>query len=181
MGSTAADNTMSDVPSASDYGDFLLGPGPLVSKTPVDFNNAGLDEYDGLYAVVLDGVLSPQECQTLVRIAEESTIANSSDGTATWERAMVNVGGGMQVMAEETRKCGRIIMDSQEIVDRLWERVRGYIPELFELSNSPDVTGEGPAKRREIWRHTRLNERMRFLKYTSGEFFKRKLCSWRAS
>jgi hypothetical protein len=134
-----------------------------------------LDEYDGLYAVVLDGVLSPDECRNLVRLAENSTKPSTGSDSAIWERAMVNVGGGMQVMSEGTRKCGRIIMDSQDIVDQLWERVGPHLPELLVLSSSPDITGEGPAKRREIWRLTRLNERMRFLKYTQGEYFKRML------
>lgn len=88
---------------------------------------------------------------------------------------MVNVGNGMQVMNEDTRKYGRIIMDSQDIVDRIWDRIRSYVPELLELANAPDVTGEGPAKRRETWKMTRLNERMRFLKYTRGEYFKCRL------
>jgi hypothetical protein len=35
------------------------------------------------------------------------------------------------------------------------------------------VTGNGPAKRGETWKVTRLNERGRYLKYTGGEYFKR--------
>ena len=152
--------------------DFLESQIGHINKTIIDFVAAGLDEYDGLYAVVLDGVLTPEECRTLVQIAEYSAMHRPAS-SMPWERAMVNVGGGMQIMAEDTRKCGRIIMDDQDIVDRLWKRVRDLVPELLELANCPDVTGEGPAKRRETWRFTRLNERMRFLKYTEGEYFKR--------
>lgn len=78
-------------------------------------------------------------------------------------------------MYEDTRKCGRIIYDEPELVARLWERVKDLVPELHELVCKPEVTGSGPAKRREVWKMTRLNERMRFLKYTAGEYFKRKL------
>jgi hypothetical protein len=155
------------------FGEFLREPAPNITRTVVDFKSSGLEEYDGLYAVILEGVLSPVECRMLVRFAEESTRAGSLDGTVQWERAMVNVGGGMQVMSEDTRKCGRIIMDSQDIVDRLWVRVKPHVSDLLELKNLPDVTGDGPAKRREVWKLTRLNERMRFLKYARGEYFKR--------
>jgi hypothetical protein len=48
---------------------------------------------------------------------------------------------------------------------------------LHEVVGQPEVTGSGPVKRREVWKMTRLNERMRFLKYTKGEYFKRELCS----
>jgi hypothetical protein len=78
-------------------------------------------------------------------------------------------------MYEDTRKCGRIIFDSQEIVDKIWDRVKDFVPELHKIQAAPMVTGSGPSMRRETWALTRLNERMRFLKYTSGEYFKRKL------
>lgn len=157
-----------------DLGELLLKPAVSVKKTIVDFKSAGLSEYDGLYAIVLENVLSRDECRALVQLAERS-VMRGAENTVAWERAMVNVGGGMQVMAEDTRKCGRIIMDNQEIVDRLWLRVQDHIPELIELANMPDVTGEGPAKRRETWKMARLNERVRFLKYARGEYFKREL------
>ena len=42
------------------------------------------------------------------------------------------------------------------------------------LKYMPHVTGFGPAKRNETLRMTRLNERMRFLKYTNGQYFRRR-------
>jgi hypothetical protein len=80
-------------------------------------------------------------------------------------------------MYEDVRKCGRIIWDSQDIVTRIWERVKGLVPELTVIANQPLVTGTGPSKRREVWRYTRCNERMRLLKYTAGEYFKRESSS----
>ena len=35
----------------------------------------------------------------------------------------------------------------------------------------------GPTKRKEVWKVTRLNERLRFLKYVGGEYFRRELSS----
>jgi len=146
--------------------DFLTGPPPNPTITPVDFANSLLPQYSSLYATVLDGILSPEECRTFVSLAEAST-------SNVWERALINVGGGRQVHMEDVRKCGRIIWDDQEVVNRLWDRVKTMLPELHTIANQPDVTGDGPTKRREVWKMTRLNERMRFLKYTAGEYFKR--------
>jgi hypothetical protein len=85
---------------------------------------------------------------------------------------MVNVGSGQQRLYEDTRKCGRIIWDDRDMVAKLWARIADSVPDIHQLQNWADVTGIGPAKRQEIWKVTRLNERMRFLKYVGGEYFK---------
>jgi hypothetical protein len=145
---------------------FLKGPAPKLERTQIDFTEEGLPCYDGLWAVILDGVMSEEECEQLVAAAEATT-----DGK--WERAMVNIGGGMQAMYEDTRKCGRIIWDNEVLMARLWARIEGAVPEIHRLENMVEVTGNGPAKRNEVWKVTRLNERARFLKYIGGEYFKR--------
>ncbi|CBX97899.1 hypothetical protein IAQ61_000918 [Plenodomus lingam] len=144
---------------------FLEGPAPSISRHDIDFAKAGLNEYDGAWAVVLDGVMTEEECNQLVAAAEATT-------NGKWERALVNVGGGMQALYEDTRKCGRIIWDSREIMAKLWARIEALVPEIHELKNWADVTGNGPYKRNETWRVTRLNERGRYLKYQGGEYFK---------
>jgi hypothetical protein len=149
--------------------DFLSTPAPNLTKTTVDFAASGLPDFAGLWAVVLDGVLSKAECDLLVAAAEAT-----ADGV--WERAMVNIGGGMQQMIEETRSCGRIIWDNRALMEKLWARIEGSVPEICRLEKWASVTGNGPAKRGEVWRVTRLNERGRFLKYVGGEYFRRKLC-----
>ena len=145
---------------------FLSGPAPNLTRTDVDLRKAGiLPAYDNLWAVVLDGVLSEEECDVFIAAAESTT-----DGM--WERALVNVGGGMQALYEDTRKCGRIIWDDRDVMAKLWARIEGAVPEIHKLHNWAHVTGNGPVKRDEIWKLTRLNERMRFLKYVGGEYFK---------
>ncbi|KAF2735761.1 hypothetical protein EJ04DRAFT_511542 [Polyplosphaeria fusca] len=147
------------------YEGFLEGPAPNLSREDVDWKKGGIPEYEGQWATVLDGVLTEKECDLLVAAAEART-----DGV--WERAMVNVGGGMQMLAEDTRNCGRIIWDDRDIVAKLWARVEAAVPEIHRLEKWVDVTGNGPAKRKEVWKVTRLNERMRILKYIGGEYFK---------
>ncbi|KAF2853482.1 hypothetical protein T440DRAFT_465874 [Plenodomus tracheiphilus IPT5] len=144
---------------------FLEGPAPALERSDINFVKENLPEYEGVWAVVLDGVMTEEECNQLVAAAEATT-----DGT--WERALVNIGGGMQAMYEDTRKCGRIIWDNREVMAKLWARIEASVPEIHELRNWADVTGNGPFKRNETWKVTRLNERGRYLKYTGGEYFK---------
>jgi hypothetical protein len=74
---------------------------------------------------------------------------------------------------EDTRKCGRIIWDERDLMAKLWARIEASVPEIHRLENWASVTGNGPQKRNEVWKVTRLNERARFLKYVGGEYFKR--------
>lgn len=147
--------------------DFLSGPGPQVQKSDVDFRYTELPEYEGRYATVLDNVFTKDECDTLVRAAE-------AQSNGTWEQAMINIGGGAQTLMTDTRDCGRIIWDDTEVVERIWSRVKNLVPEIESLKGMARVTGNGPAMRGETWKMTRLNERMRFLKYGAGQYFKRK-------
>lgn len=66
---------------------FLSGPGPETTKQPIDFQKTELPEYENYYACILDGVLTADECASLIKGAEAHT-----DGR--WQVAMVNVGNG---------------------------------------------------------------------------------------
>ncbi|EME82944.1 uncharacterized protein MYCFIDRAFT_211204 [Pseudocercospora fijiensis CIRAD86] len=148
-------------------GDFLARPAPNMTAKKIDFSQTTLPEYHGLYAVILDDVLSAEECDQFIKAAEATT-------KGEWERAMINVGGGRQRLMTDSRNCGRIIWDSKEVVAKIWKRIE-HVPEVQEivrLQNVPEVFGNGPAKRDEVWTFTRPNERMRFLKYVGGEYFR---------
>lgn len=144
--------------------DFLSSPGPRVRKNDVDFKYHGLPEYEGRYATVLDNVFTKDECDTLVRAAE-------AQSNGTWEQAMINIGGGAQVLMTDSRDCGRIIWDDIDVVERIWSRVKGSVPEIEYLMGTAKVTA---VPRGETWKMSRLNERMRFLKYGEEQYFKRK-------
>jgi len=146
--------------------DFLSTPSPNITFQKIDFTKTPIPEYAGLNAFIIDNALSKSECQTLVEAAEATT-------NGVWEQAMVNVGMGMQQLMKDVRDCGRIIWDSQAVVDAIWSRVSALVlPEMEGLKNAPRITGAGPAKRGETWKLTRPNERMRFLKYGAGQYFK---------
>ncbi|KAK1072228.1 hypothetical protein LTR12_005827 [Friedmanniomyces endolithicus] len=146
---------------------FLSEPAGNITVHRIDFRETDLPQYHGLYAVLLDNVLSIEECATLIKVAEAST-------TKGWERAMINVGGRRQVLMEDERCCGRIIYDSPDIAGKVWKRIE-HLPEVQEiirLEAVPKIFGNGPGKRGEVWRFSRPNERLRFLKYVGGEYFR---------
>jgi len=101
--------------------------------------------YDGYYAITLENVLSDAECDRLIAFTE----------AAGYEEALVNVGGGNQIKALDYRNSGRVIIDDADFADALLQRIGKYIPSEFEG-----------------WSRVAINERMRFLRYNPGEFFK---------
>jgi hypothetical protein len=167
------ESEMAEDPSAASFPTSLLADPnpPNLAITRIDFAKTDVPEFAGRYAVILDGVLTYDECKALVQAAEEQ-------GNGEWERAMVNIGQGQQMLSPTVRNCGRIIWDSHELGRRLWARISSALPELQELKGLDDVCGKFSVRRGEVWGKPRLNERMRFLKYTGGEYFKGKL-RWR--
>jgi hypothetical protein len=82
----------------------------------------------------------------------------------------VSLGPGWEAPAPGYRESDRIIWDQQTIVDRLWERC-AQAEGLRELLA---VIPPDPYMRGGKWKFSRFNERMRYLKYTPGQYFKRK-------
>ncbi|KAK3392084.1 hypothetical protein B0T20DRAFT_362531 [Sordaria brevicollis] len=125
------------------------GVTPPPTLTEIDWSQTDVPENKGLYAVVLDGVLTREECETLLKLAEGSVPLekwiDSEHGETTgepaaaaeggveggtkekgsktpWTPALVNIGMGYEVLTPSYRNSSRIIWDQQDIVDRLWER-----------------------------------------------------------
>ncbi|KAH8893274.1 hypothetical protein GQ53DRAFT_108014 [Thozetella sp. PMI_491] len=150
-----------------------------VTITPIDWSQTVLPENDGRYAVLLDNVLSPSECAELQRLAESSVrpIDRGSDGNP-WQPALVNYADGFEVLVTDYRNSDRIIWDRQDIADRLWERclqAPGLREKLTVIKDDDMILGmrnlwdEGDERR---WEFRRVNQRLRFLKYTPGQFFR---------
>jgi hypothetical protein len=110
-----------------------------------------IPEYDGLYAVVLDSVFTPAECNALVRVAEASSAGPS--GVPEWQPAMIDVGGGRQRYEPDARDCGRILWDDRAVVEAILNRVRTSVPELefLDANSWTHVTGSKACS----WRMTR--------------------------
>ena len=77
-------------------------------------------------------------------------------------------------MSVDSRKSGRVIFDSSDVAGRLLDRLMPFMREceIDVVKNRPLVTGLGPAKRGEALRLSRLNERLRFLRYEGGDYFR---------
>jgi hypothetical protein len=144
---------------------FLSSPPPKPTKTKIDFYNTLLPEYTGSYAVIIDDAFTPSECAQLIKAAE-------ARNNGVWEQAMINVGNYQQTLMLDARDCGRIIWDDHAVVEKIWSRVKDLVPEIHMVKDKPGVTGWGPAKRKETMQMTRLNERMRFLRYGEGQYFR---------
>ncbi|KAK3316980.1 oxidoreductase domain-containing protein [Apodospora peruviana] len=140
-----------------------------ITVQEIDWSRTKLPENKDRYAVVLDHVLSPSECETLLRMAEESVADRGKSGTRTWRPALVNVGGGWEALDKEYRNSDRIIWDNQAIMDRLWERCARADGIREKLAALTIQRGRGEPRR---WEFSRFNQRMRFLKYTGGQFFR---------
>lgn len=145
--------------------DFMSEAAPNITKSKIDWSQTALPEYSNAYAVVLDNVLTPLECAQLVAAAE-------AHNNGTWDLALLRSGQATMRLATEIRNSERILWDDADIVARLWARVAPHVPELQTITNQPDVTGRRPVIVGEIWDVMGLNERMRFLRYGPGEYFR---------
>ncbi|KAI7786390.1 oxidoreductase domain containing protein [Diaporthe eres] len=157
-----------------------------VTISPVDWASSPLPEYNGLFAVVLENVLSPSECQILIDLAESSADVSETNSTGDhnpWKPAMVNAGSGFEVLDSGYRNSDRIVWDQQEVVDRIWQRcLQGEAAEALRkrlgLIDGDEQLGafrrRGPkwTVEKQRWEFRRLNQRMRFLKYGAGQFFR---------
>ncbi|KAJ6590698.1 hypothetical protein DFH09DRAFT_1358860 [Mycena vulgaris] len=131
-----------------------------VSPGPIDFAAAGLDEYNGCYAILLDSLFSETELSSFLAAAEASS---------PWEVAQVNAGA--HAYTDTSYRNGeRIIFDSFDVSEKIFEKVRPHLKEIEEIERTTYINGVGKAKQK--WRMVRLNERLRFLRYPKGGYFR---------
>ncbi|KAJ5964476.1 Prolyl 4-hydroxylase alpha subunit [Penicillium vulpinum] len=158
---------------------FLRAPVPKATLHILDFEHTSppIPLYKGHFAAVVENLLTETECKELIRLAEESTRIKLADSTLSppaWEQAMINAGGGRQVLSVDTRKSGRIILDSHDLSGRILDRIMPFIQQckIDCIQNKPLITGLRPAKAGEVFHLSRLNERLRFLRYEGGDYFR---------
>jgi len=149
---------------------YLLDLGQTATSTGFDIGPKIPDSF----ALVIDNALTRRECRELLAWGE---------ARAQWEPALLNVGGGRQRLHTEVRNSERLIVDDVEVAAKLLERVRPFL----EREGVDVVRTRGPlASGKKVWgsimdprftsspfRMTRMNERLRFLRYGPGQYFKR--------
>ncbi|KAJ7752480.1 hypothetical protein DFH07DRAFT_1031759, partial [Mycena maculata] len=126
----------------------------------IDFPAIGLHKYDGCYAVVLDSLFSREELSAFLAQAEAS---------GPWETAQVNAGAHAYTNTSY-RNGERLIYDSFDLSEKIFEKVRPHLSEIAEIEQPTYLNGVDKAVQK--WRMVRLNERLRFLRYPLGGFFR---------
>lgn len=150
---------------------FLTGPlAKPITSHPVNFVSSALPQYKDYMATVLENVLSLDECTELIRLAEASAPGDGGDNSDPWKPALVSMGPDLEMSIPGYRESSRIIWDQQTVVNRLWERCALSTGLRELLATCPKERYDGPGQ----WEFSRLNDRMRFLKYVKGQYFKRK-------
>lgn len=155
---------------------YLLTPPSDAQPTTthrINFAQTALPEYAACHATILDNVLSPTECTTLLHLAEASVRdedkSSSPDG---WQPALLNVGRGFEAFVPRVRNGDRIVWDSRAIADRLWARIVAVAPPALtaelHVYREPGFRGMSTS----VWEVHSLNERLRFLRYSPGQYFR---------
>ncbi|EAW07615.1 uncharacterized protein ACLA_023290 [Aspergillus clavatus NRRL 1] len=168
-------------------GSFLPPTAPQhVSVHKIDFmkTNPPLPEYKDCFALVIDNFLTESECRTLLQAAEAHAQNSTTEATGShdtrrdqsnktqvrmpWARTLFGTDGDM------SRNCGRIVWDTPLIAHKLFARLFPFLIKagIATVSTRSEIKAVEPSARNDIYRVSRLNERLRFLKYERGEFFK---------
>jgi len=119
------------------------------------------------FAVVVDEVLTKKECDVLIARSEKEG----------YEQALLNVGGGHQIVASDIRNSDRCIIDDPEFAQKLWERITSAVESFIDNDDEDDET-KGSLQLQKLytpengWSAVGLNERLRILRYRQGEYFK---------
>ena len=106
---------------------------------------------EGKFARTIEHLLTDEECKAMIASTEK----------LGYEQAMINIGGGKQVLDTSYRKNQRCIVDTFPVTDIIWERLKPFIPEDL-YPKTKFLCG---------WNGLCLNERLRFLRYDAGDFF----------
>jgi len=134
---------------------------PSCRKEQVDFKTLGFSRNVEAFALLIHNLLTSEECDELRHAAE-----TAAEGK--WEQALIDM-GGHQVLMTSVRTCDRIMWDTPEVADALLARIRPHLPSNISTpKDSPNITRD-----EETWELTRLNERLRFLRYQPGMYFRK--------
>lgn len=100
---------------------------------------------------VISNFLSRGECNALIALKKQEGFASANTHYPTYYR-------------NNERK----VSDNEHLANQLFEKARYFLPEKLEIKNR---TGSESG----IWNLKKINERIRFCRYKSGQFFSRHL------
>lgn len=99
------------------------------------------------FAIIIDNVFSKKECDDLIALSEKTP--------ENYEMAKINIGYNQQRVNSSYRNSQRWLYFDKELANSFFEKLKPFIPDKF--------------KARKV---SCLNERLSFLKYFPGEYFK---------
>jgi hypothetical protein len=109
--------------------------------------------------VYMHDILTPDECSALIAKSEDKG----------FEVALLNVGGGRQVLAHDVRNSFRCIVDDDKFARVLYDRIKATLK--HHNMKIPAITISNTDDESDKWTPVGLNERMRILKYDEGMYF----------
>ncbi|XP_066936902.1 uncharacterized protein [Clytia hemisphaerica] len=115
-----------------------------ISKELYEKGIVNTEEY---FALVIDNFMTKSECEELIKLTE----------SVGYDQALVNVGGGRQKLMPDVRSSDRCIIDDERVAEMFYQQTKDYIPQNF-LNDK--------------WTKISINERLRFLRYQKGGYFK---------
>ncbi|KAI5474260.1 P4Hc domain-containing protein [Pseudohyphozyma bogoriensis] len=129
----------------------------------IDFKAAGLPQYQSCYAIILDNLFTRAELVRFLSTAESSV-------NGEWDVARVNATSEISFVDTDYRRGDRIILDSEELSEEIFARIREGLREVEEIEREEwSREGRRVVKKRMV----RMNERLRFLRYPPGGFFRK--------
>ncbi|KAF9530790.1 hypothetical protein CPB83DRAFT_850321 [Crepidotus variabilis] len=142
---------------------------PRTADAPVlDWASTDLaNDYAGHYVKIIDGVFSPEDCAELIKLAESDS---------KWKQAAVHYGMGadQNYVNTDYRNSERILRFDNDAAEKLYKKLLPYVHELVEVKAGSKWEGifgqRGPVKG--TWNLVGLNERLSFLKYRKGHYFR---------
>jgi hypothetical protein len=139
-----------------------------VSVHKIDYASYGFEDYNGSIALVIDNIFSQEECLKILSVTGGATIESDEH----WEVAAINGGPGSKgVVYSDYRNGQRIIKDDFATVEWMLERLRPHIKDIEELDEKATKQWFGKAVTGRA-KLVSINERLRFLRYGIGGFFR---------
>ncbi|KAJ7600857.1 hypothetical protein C8J56DRAFT_1157140 [Mycena floridula] len=140
----------------------------MASVSVIDFAATDLAaNYKGFYAIVIDDLFTPTECAELIALA--------STDPAGW------VPAAMSALTTESihsnfRHSETIKRIDKEASEMIYARLQPFVEDIKLIEPEgkwAGITGKPTRKQGETWKMVGINERLSFLRYTPGNFFKR--------
>ncbi|TFK27556.1 hypothetical protein FA15DRAFT_613665 [Coprinopsis marcescibilis] len=130
----------------------------------IDFSQTPLaSNYSGFYAKVLDDVFTLDECKEFMKLPAE------------WLPAGLSTSGPTQTVHRNFRNSDRCLVFDKRTADKIFERLFRLVQEIHEIAPTGGyglITGKAGRKQGPTWKLVEVNERLSFLRYGPGHYFK---------